>query len=57
MEDVFKVNVADLDTVIGSDFSPSLSSNIDIFRGVAEIETSSGRIRTSGGKSLEWATV
>lgn len=22
MEDVFKVNVADLDTVIGSDFSP-----------------------------------
>lgn len=48
MEDVLKVNVADLDTVTGSDFFPPLSSNIDIFRGVAEIETSSGRIRTAG---------
>lgn len=51
MEDAFKVNVADLDTVIGSDFFPPLSSNIGIFRGVAEIETSSGRIRTSGGRA------
>lgn len=56
MEDVLKVNVADLETA--SDFlracyflPPSLSlSNIDVFCGVAKIEISSLRIRASEGE-------